>query len=209
MFVRKAYYSIREILPVDVRRYLQRSYFNGWRKLPFPEWPVDFTVDNLHEEYLRLLMEARGITRIPFIWFWPQGAPSAVILTHDVETAAGRDFTSTLMDIDASRGFRASIQVVPEKRSKCPRATFRRFGTAASNSMSTISTTMETCTASAQSFCAGRRRSTAIFENMTLAGFARERCIEILTGMTLLSFPTICRRRMWRIWNPSAAVVAR
>ena len=120
VFVRKAYYSVREILPVHVRRYLQRSYFNGWRKLPFPEWPVDFTVDNLHEEYLRLLMEARGITRIPFIWFWPQGAPSAVILTHDVETAAGRDFTSTLMDIDASRGFRASIQVVPEKRYEVP-----------------------------------------------------------------------------------------
>lgn len=118
--VRKAYYSVREALPVLVRRYLQRSYFNGWRKLPFPKWPVDFTVDNLHEEYLRLLMEARGVTRMPFIWFWPEGASSAVILTHDVETAAGRDFTSTLMDLDASYGFRASIQVVPEKRYEVP-----------------------------------------------------------------------------------------
>jgi hypothetical protein len=118
--VRKAYYSVREILPVEVRRYLQRSYFNGWRKLPFPKWPVDFTVDNLHEEYLRLLMEARGVSKIPFIWFWPEGAPSALVLTHDVETAAGRDFTSTLMELDASYGFRASIQVVPEKRYEVP-----------------------------------------------------------------------------------------
>jgi hypothetical protein len=117
---RKAYYSIREMLPVRVRRYLQRSYFNGWRKLPFPKWPVDFTVDNLHEEYLRLLMEARSVHKVPFIWFWPNGAPSALIITHDVETAAGRDFTPTLMDLDAAYGFRSSIQAVPEKRYEIP-----------------------------------------------------------------------------------------
>ncbi len=105
---------------MHVRRYLQRSYFNGWRKLPFPKWPVDFTVDNLHEEYLRLLMQARGVTKMPFIWFWPDGASGSLILTHDVETAAGRDFTPTLMDLDASFGFRASIQVVPEKRYEVP-----------------------------------------------------------------------------------------
>lgn len=119
-FTRKAYYSIREMLPVKVRRYMQRSYFNGWRKLPFPKWPVDFTVDNLHEEYLRLLMEARGVTRVPFIWFWPNGASSTLILTHDVETAVGRDFTPTLMDLDARFGFRSSIQAVPEKRYEVP-----------------------------------------------------------------------------------------
>jgi hypothetical protein len=120
VFVRKTYYSVREMLPVYVRRYLQKSYFNGWRKLPFPTWPVDFTVDNLHEEYLRLLMRSRGVTQMPFIWFWPRGAASALILTHDVETRLGRDFTSTLMDIDASHGFQASIQVVPEKRYDVP-----------------------------------------------------------------------------------------
>jgi hypothetical protein len=65
-------------------------------------------------------MEARGVSKIPFIWFWPEGAPSALVLTHDVETAAGRDFTSTLMELDVSYGFRASIQVVPEKRYEVP-----------------------------------------------------------------------------------------
>ncbi len=119
-FVREAYYSVRELLPVLVRRYLQRSYFNGWRRLPFPKWPVDFTVDNLHEEYLRLLMAARGVTKVPFIWFWPTGASSATILTHDVETAAGRDFAPNLMALDTSHGFKASIQVVPEKRYEVP-----------------------------------------------------------------------------------------
>ncbi len=118
--VRKAYYAIREFMPLAVRRYLQRLYFSGWRKLSFPAWPVDFTVDNLHEEYLRLLMQARGVSRVPFIWFWPDAAPGALILTHDVETAAGRDFTSSLMDLDTSFRFKASIQVIPERRYAVP-----------------------------------------------------------------------------------------
>jgi hypothetical protein len=118
--VREAYYSVREHLPVWVRRYLQRAYLRNWRALPFPHWPVDFTVDSLHEEYLRLAMLAQGCKRIPFIWFWPDGASACLILTHDVETAAGRDFCSSLMDIDLSHGFRASFQVIPEKRYEIP-----------------------------------------------------------------------------------------
>ena len=118
--VRNAYYYLRHFLPVPVRRHLQRSYFRGWRELPFPGWPVDFTADKLHQEYLRLCMMAKKVQKIPFIWFWPEGAPSGLILTHDVETSTGRDATPALMDLDLSHGFRASIQVVPEKRYEVP-----------------------------------------------------------------------------------------
>jgi len=114
--VRKFYYFIREFLPVPIRRKIQRAYFRDWKSLPFPAWPVDFTVDTLHENFLRLLMKANGTKKVPFIWFWPDGAPNCFIMTHDVETSTGRDFTSTLMDIDESHGFRASIQVIPEYR---------------------------------------------------------------------------------------------
>src|SRR5271155_3659091 len=54
----KPYYFIRESLPVSVRRHMQRVYFSDWKIRPFPGWPVDFTVDNLHEEILWLSMEA-------------------------------------------------------------------------------------------------------------------------------------------------------
>jgi len=119
-WVRNLYYFVRELLPVSVRRYLQRAYFRDWKSRPFPAWPVDFTVDDLHAELLRLAMEASGLTRMPFIWFWPQGAPSCLIMTHDVETFEGRDFTSTLMDLDDSYGIKASFQVIPEKRYEVP-----------------------------------------------------------------------------------------
>jgi len=114
--VRKLYYLVREWLPVLVRRQLQQVYLRDWKELPFPAWPVDFTVDNLHQEFLRLLMETSGTKKVPFIWFWPDGAPSCLIMTHDVETSAGRDFTSQLIDLDASRGIRASYEVIPEER---------------------------------------------------------------------------------------------
>jgi hypothetical protein len=114
------YYAIRGLLPVSTRRRLQRLYFRGWQDIAFPHWPVDFTVDNLHEETLRLLMEISGVKKLPFIWFWPEGASSCLILTHDIETLAGRDFVPQLMDLDDSYGFKASFEVVPEKRYPVP-----------------------------------------------------------------------------------------
>jgi hypothetical protein len=115
-WILKAYYFIRGMLPDAVRRHMQRAYFSDWKNRPFPAWPVDFTVDTLHENILQLSMEAAGIQRMPFIWFWPDGAPNCLILTHDVETSVGRDFTPQLMDLDESYGFKASFQVIPEKR---------------------------------------------------------------------------------------------
>lgn len=120
--VRHFYYFIRKLLPAGIRHQMQRAYFKGWRELPFPHWPVDFTVDSLHEVFLRMAMTAQGRDRVPFIWFWPDGASSSLILTHDVETATGRDFCSSLMDVDLAHGFHASFQVVPEKRYEVPKS---------------------------------------------------------------------------------------
>lgn len=118
--VRKAYYAVRELMPVRIRKHLQKAYLGGWRDLQFPNWPLDCTVDTIHEQLLRLSMEASGVQRVPFIWFWPHGTPSCLIMTHDVETAAGRDFTPDLMDLDQSYGIKSSFQVIPEQRYEIP-----------------------------------------------------------------------------------------
>ena len=118
--IRRVYYSCREFLPLWARRQAQRFYLRGWREMPFPRWPVDFTVDILHEHLLRLSMKAMGTSRVPFIWFWPDGAPSCLVMTHDVETALGVGFASNLMDIDDSHGIKASFQVVPGGRYEVP-----------------------------------------------------------------------------------------
>jgi hypothetical protein len=68
------------------------------------------------EQLLKLRLRSRGNSPMPFIWFWPEGFQACAIMTHDVETRAGRDFTSKLMDIDDSFGIKSSFQIVPEDR---------------------------------------------------------------------------------------------
>jgi hypothetical protein len=110
------YYSFRRFMPVALRRALQRAYFRDWKSLPFPRWPVDDTVDQLMERLLFLCLQSQGVARVPFVWFWPDGAPSCAIVTHDVETSVGRDRCSWLMDVDESHAIKASFQIVPEER---------------------------------------------------------------------------------------------
>lgn len=114
--VRKLYYMVRPLLTVAMRKHLQRLYLGDWGKIPFPHWPVDSTVESIQEQLLVLSMKSRNIGSIPFIWFWPKGAPSCTAVTHDVETTAGWDFCPQLMDLDDSYGIKSAFQVVPEER---------------------------------------------------------------------------------------------
>ena len=44
------------------------------------------------------------------------------MVTHDVETSAGRDFCPGLMDLNDSFGIKAAFQIVPENRYSVPQA---------------------------------------------------------------------------------------
>ncbi len=118
--MRYFYYLLRPYMSVSVRKYLQRFRLRDWKSLSFPEWPVDITVDKLQRRLMALAMKAAGVDSMPFIWFWPDNFLGCLIITHDVETAKGRDFCSQLMTIDSSFGFHASYQVVPEMRYTVP-----------------------------------------------------------------------------------------
>jgi hypothetical protein len=128
---RTAYYFLRPFLNVPFRKHIQRLHVRGWKERRFPRWPVDRTVENIGERLLRLTLDASGLDRIPFIWFWPQGVSGCVMLTHDVESEIGLDFCSALMDMDDEFSLKASFQLVPEKRYKIPpqlRAEIRKRG---------------------------------------------------------------------------------
>jgi hypothetical protein len=116
--VREAYYLIRPLLPVPIRRHLQKFALRGWDERPFPRWPIDRSVDELHEVILAAAMKHKRVQRAPFIWFWPKGCSSCLMMTHDVEQKAGLRFCSTLMDMDDSVGIKSSFQLVPEQRYK-------------------------------------------------------------------------------------------
>jgi len=114
--IRNAYYLLRPLLPIPVRKHLQRAHLNGWQDLTFPHWPVDTTVDSLMETLMKLSIERSDDGQVPFIWFWPEGKEACAIVTHDVETPRGVELSARLMDMNESFGIPASFQVVPEER---------------------------------------------------------------------------------------------
>jgi len=118
----KPYYFLRRFMPASLRQRLQRTYFRNWKTFSFPNWPVDLSVEQILERLVLLSLRSQGLARLPFIWFWPDGAPSCAIVTHDVETAVGRDRCSWLMDMDDGYEIKTSFQIVPEERYSVSRA---------------------------------------------------------------------------------------
>ncbi len=114
--IRESYYFLRPLLSVSVRKHFQRLHLRDWKKIEFPRWPIDKTVDNLFAELMTLSVKANGNQRIPFVWFWPEEYQGCVLMTHDIEHEPGRAFCGDLMDLDDRHGIRSSFQVVPEER---------------------------------------------------------------------------------------------
>ncbi len=107
-----------------VKRYVPRSWTMAARSLlarrqarsiTFPKWPVDHSLDDLQRLVLTAILRASEAVSIPFVWFWPDGKHSALILTHDVEGPSGRDMVSTFIDAEQSLGLASSFNVVPNK----------------------------------------------------------------------------------------------
>jgi hypothetical protein len=124
----RLYYLFRPLMGVGVRKHLQKVRLRGWDRISFPEWPVDRTVERLMESLMALLLEAHG-QPMPFIWFWPDGAPACAMMTHDVESQAGIELCDSLMDLDDSYGIKSAFQLVPEGREEMWRRTAARLRT--------------------------------------------------------------------------------
>lgn len=118
--VRQCYYWLRPLFPVSFRKYLQRIALRNWDSIPFPKWPVDFTTEKIMDAVWQQLLVLQGGGELPFIWFWPEGQSSCCIMTHDVETAVGRDFCKTMMEMEKRRGITSAFEVVPEERYAVP-----------------------------------------------------------------------------------------
>ena len=112
----RVYYLLRPFLSVALRRHIQRFYLRGWDRLPFPQWPVDRSVEQILEQVMLLSLEAQSVDQIPFVWFWPEGASSCAMVTHDVETMKGVLTCPYLMDTEDKIGIKGSFQIIPEER---------------------------------------------------------------------------------------------
>lgn len=114
--LRKLYYLLRPLTTLPIRRQIQRFHARTWQSHSFPKWPVDTTVEEISERLLLLYMKAKGVEKVPFVWFWPDGANGCLTMTHDVETRLGRDRCVDLMNVDDAYGIKAAFGIVPEER---------------------------------------------------------------------------------------------
>ena len=65
---------------------------------------------------MKLAIQASPDVEVPFVWFWPQGKKTAVVMSHDVEDKLGADACEMLMDIDSSFNIKAAFHFIPETR---------------------------------------------------------------------------------------------
>ncbi len=204
----KMYYFLRPALPVAVRKRLQKFHLRGWDKLTFPHWPVDCSVDPMLERLLLLALKASRVDRIPLIWFWPDGASSCAIMTHDVETELGRDFCGKLMDVDDSFGIKSSFQVIPEQRYHVSPEFLESIRQRGFEVVVHDLNHDGHLYRDQEQFRERASRINAYGRAYGAQGFRAGVYIGSSYGMTLSSSPTICRFPTWRTWIRNTAGVA-
>ncbi len=93
------FYKLKPLIPRSLQLGGRRMLVRLKRKRAAHVWPID---------------PESG--RAPQGWGgWPEGKRFALVLTHDVETAAGQDKVKPLARIEEALGFRSSFNFVPER----------------------------------------------------------------------------------------------
>lgn len=104
VFLIRAYYRIKPLIPWRMRIALRRWHAARVRARNADRWPI---------------YEAAGEKPGNFPG-WPEGKRFALVLTHDVEGRVGMPRCRRLAELDASLGFRAAFNFVPEGEYETP-----------------------------------------------------------------------------------------
>ena len=107
----RGYYLARPAMPRSVQLALRRLFTRVQAASPFPGWPIE---DSLHDFYgwLFAVIADLADAPVPFLGLWPDGRSWALVLTHDVETAAGYRDMDLLRAPERARGYRSSWNFV-------------------------------------------------------------------------------------------------
>jgi hypothetical protein len=97
------YYILKPAVPLRLRYWLRRKLVR--RTLATnPDWPIK-----------------PGSEVKPPNWTgWPEGKRFAFVLTHDVEGPTGLDRCRQLIELEEQRGFRSSVNFIPEGEYRVP-----------------------------------------------------------------------------------------
>jgi peptidoglycan/xylan/chitin deacetylase (PgdA/CDA1 family) len=110
----RTYYLTRPALPRPVQLRLRRLFTRVQSRSSFPAWPVEDTLHNLYAWLITLIAEVAE-EPVPFLAPWPDGRSWAVVLTHDVETAAGYRDIELLRSLERKHGYCSSWNFVGQR----------------------------------------------------------------------------------------------
>ncbi len=105
MLRNRVYYRVKPFIPQFLRTAIRRRLALRLRDRVANIWPI-----------------MPGSERLPENWpGWPEGKKFALVLTHDVESAAGLGKCRRLMQLEMELGFRSSFNFIPEGSYRVPR----------------------------------------------------------------------------------------
>ncbi len=121
------YYRVRPLLPRRVQIALRRAFARIQARTQFPRWPAETA---LHDLYAFLLGELAALADepMPYVAPWPKERDWALVLTHDVERAAGYRGLHLLRDVEIEMGFRSAWNFVPERDYEVEDSVVRELG---------------------------------------------------------------------------------
>jgi peptidoglycan/xylan/chitin deacetylase (PgdA/CDA1 family) len=99
-------------MPRPVQIALRRRLAAVQQRSAFPRWPAEPALHDLYDLLFGLLAEVAG-EPLPRIAAWPDGRSWALVLTHDVETAAGHGNVAPLRERELRHGVRSAWNFVP------------------------------------------------------------------------------------------------
>jgi len=107
----RGYYLARPALPRSLQLTLRRQFTRVQAASSFPGWPIEDSLHDFYDWLFAMLAELAG-GPVPFLGLWPAGRSWALVLTHDVETAAGYRDMSLLRTPERAHGYRSSWNFV-------------------------------------------------------------------------------------------------
>lgn len=110
----QGYYVLRPLLPRPVQLRMRRTFAKHQNTPSFPAWPIEHSLHTFYGWLFDTVIRVAG-EPVPWIDLWPDGRSWAMVLTHDVETAAGRDDMELLRSPERERGYRSSWNFVAER----------------------------------------------------------------------------------------------
>lgn len=109
---RRMYYEVKPLLPARLTRHARRIQARVMPSRQRLRWPVEDRYALFLAEVARGVLAEQGVDCLPILDFWPRGARFALVLTHDVESAAGQSFAAAVADLEEGLGFRSSFNLV-------------------------------------------------------------------------------------------------